>query len=67
MFKNRINAVRSLIASGALVAAGAANAAVDAAVTTKITEAAADVATIGAAVLVVMVGIKVFKWVRGAL
>lgn len=46
----------------------AAQAAVDvSAVVTEIEGAAAPIAAIGAAVLVVMVGIKVFKWVRRAL
>lgn len=45
-----------------------ANAAVDVtAVKTEIEGAAAPIATIGAAVLIVMVGIKVYKWVRRAL
>ena len=44
-----------------------AHAAVPADVTTAITTAVTDVATVGAAVIVVMVGIKVFKWLRGAL
>lgn len=43
---------------------GAANAAVD---VTAITAAGTDVAAIGAAVFLVVVGIKVFKWVRRAL
>ena len=58
------------IAAAGLVAAaatGAANAAIDTTVTSAITGAGTDVATLGAAVLVVMVGIKVFKWVRQAL
>jgi hypothetical protein len=37
------------------------------AVTAAITGAGADVAIIGGAVLIVMVGIKVFKWARAAL
>lgn len=44
-----------------------AHAAVPAGVTTAITDAATDVATIGAAVILVFVGIKVFKWIRSAL
>ena len=44
-----------------------ANAAVPADVTTAITTAATDVATVGAAVIVVMVGIKVWKWLKQAL
>lgn len=55
---------RSLIAAGALLVAGAANAATD---TAAITAAGTEVAAIGAAVFVVMVGIKVIKWVRRAL
>lgn len=42
-------------------------AAVPADVTTAITGAATDVATVGAAVIVVMVGIKVWKWIQRAL
>ena len=42
-------------------------AAVPADVTTAITTAATDVATVGAAVIVVMVGIKVWKWIQRAL
>jgi len=34
---------------------------------TEITGAGADVALAGAAVLAVYVGIKAFKWIRGAL
>lgn len=44
-----------------------AMAAVPADVTTAITGAAADVATVGGAVIVVMVGIKVWKWIQRAL
>lgn len=52
----------------ALTAAGSASAAIDTAgVTSAITDAGSAVATVGAAVLVVMVGIKVFKWVARAL
>lgn len=36
-------------------------------VVAEITAAAAPIAAIGAAVLLVMVGIKVFKWVRRAM
>lgn len=55
---------RAFVAAGALAVAGAANAAYD---TSAITAAGADVAAVGAAVFVVMVGIKVIKWVRRAL
>jgi hypothetical protein len=37
------------------------------AVTTEIGGAAAPIAAIGAAVLLIIVGIKVFKWVRRAM
>lgn len=46
---------------------GSALAAVPVDVTTAITTAATDVAIVGAAVVVVMVGIKVFKWLIRAL
>ncbi len=59
--------IRFSLVSLALVGASAANAAIDAAVTTAITSAGTDAAVIGAAVLVVLVGIKAFKWVRRAL
>jgi len=49
------------------VVGGTAHAAVPADVTTAITTAATDVATVGAAVIVVMVGIKVWKWLKQAL
>lgn len=60
---------RSLVAVGSLVGAAAANAAaVDVtAVTTDIAAQAAPIAAVGAAVLVLFVGIKAFKWVRKAL
>lgn len=45
-----------------------ANAAVDvSAVVTEISGAAVPIGLIGAAVLLVIVGIKVYKWVRGAM
>lgn len=59
---------REIAGVATLVAAGASQAAVD---TTAITGAIADAATAGAAVggavLVMIVGIKVFKWIRGAM
>lgn len=60
------NVIRGLVAVGAL-SAGFANAAVDAAATTAIAGAATDVATVGGAVFLVMVGIKLVKWIRRAL
>ena len=60
---------RGLVAAGVLTVVGSANAAaIDvAAVTTDIAAQAAPVAAIGAAVLLLYVGIKAFKWVRKAL
>lgn len=45
---------------------GTSMAAVDAAVTTKLTETGTDAATLGAAVLVVIIGIVGFKMLRKA-
>lgn len=53
------------LAGSAVLAAGAARA--DAFDTSAITAAGANVALVGGAVFAVMVGIKVFKWVRRAL
>lgn len=63
-FNTRLMAGAALV--GALVAP-AAFAEVPAGVTTAITTAGTDVATIGGAVLVVIVGIAVFKWIRRAI
>lgn len=60
----------ALIAAGVIAATAAqqAHAAVDVAdVVAEIAGAAAPIAAIGSAVLLVMVGIKVFKWVRRAM
>lgn len=68
---NKLN--KETLRMGALAAgttlAGAANAAaIDVtAITTDIAAQAAPVAAIGAAVLLLFVGIKAFKWVRKAL
>lgn len=68
--------IRSIIARlaassfvlGAMAQAHATGTAVDVtAVTASIAEQAAPVAAIGAAVLLLFVGIKAFKWVRKAL
>lgn len=60
--------VRSLGVTAALgVMAQQASAAVDASVTTALDSAGSDAATIGAAVLVVLVGIAAFKYLRRAL
>lgn len=60
----KMNLNKVAVAVGAAVATGAANAAVD---VTPITGAGTDVATVGAAVFALIVGIKAFKWVRRAL
>ena len=63
------NVQRGLVAAGVLAAAASANAAaIDVtSVVTDIAAQAAPIALIGGAVLVVYVGIKAFRWVRGAL
>lgn len=64
MVRGRAGVVAGVLA----MSAGLANAVVDtAAVTTAITDAGAAVAVVGAAVLVVIVGTRVFKWVARAL
>lgn len=63
------NIKRGLVAAGVLAATASANAAaIDVtSVVTDIAAQAAPIALIGGAVLVVYVGIKAFRWVRGAL
>jgi hypothetical protein len=60
---------RGLVAVGVLAATASANAAaIDvASVVTDIAAQATPVGLIGAAVLLLVVGIKAFKWVRAAL
>lgn len=59
---------QKLFAVAVLVSPALANAAVDvSAVTAEITAGAAPVAAIGAGVLALMVGIKIYKWIRGAM
>lgn len=60
---------RGLVAAGVLAVVGSANAAaVDVtAVTADIGLQAAPIAAIGAAVLLIYVGVKAFQWVRRAL
>lgn len=63
-----INTGRKVAVVAGLSGAAVANAAVDVtAVTAEISGAAAPIAAIGAATLIVMVGIKVYKWVRRAM
>lgn len=64
------NAIRNVLVTASVIAASvsSAQAAVDVtSVVTEISGASAPIALIGGAVLVVMVGIKVFKWVRRAM
>jgi len=61
------NIVRGLAAVGALVMSGVASADVDTAAIDAIKGAGADIATVGGVVFLVMVGIKLVKWVRRAL
>lgn len=72
--KQKLQNLRALALrnGAALVAFGGASSAFAAApnveaVVTEISGAATPIAAIGAAVLLVMVGIKVFKWVRRAM
>lgn len=68
MFKQVKTHAPALVPASFLVAGAANAAAVDVAdVVTDIAAQAAPIAAIGAAVLLVYVGIKAFKWVRRAL
>lgn len=67
--KNQATALLKKLGVGAAVVAAStvpAFAAVDAAVTTKLTEAGTDAAAIGAAVLALIIGIAAFKYMRRA-
>lgn len=60
--------VKAAIGFGSLMGVGAAQAAIDiTAVSSALTDAVVTVGTIGAAVLGVVVVVKVFKYVRGAM
>jgi len=50
-----------------LLAAGAANAAVDTSVSTALSTAATDAATVGAGVILIVLAVKAVKWLRSAL
>lgn len=67
MNKNYYIRVGQLVALGMTFAAASAQAAVESGVTTAITTAATDGAIVAAAVLLVFLGIKAVKWLRGAL
>jgi hypothetical protein len=58
---------RNLLGLAALVGTSSAFAAVPVAVTDAITAAGTDAAVVGGAVLVVLVGIKAFKYIRRAM
>lgn len=65
--RNKLTAGAALASlSGAAAASGGGGVDVTA-VVTAINGAATPIASIGAAVLIVMVGIKVYKWVRRAM
>jgi len=59
--------LKALFAAGSTVVAGSAFAAVPTGVTEAITEAGTDAAVIGGAVLVVLIGIAAFKYMRRAM
>ena len=59
--------LKALFAAGSTVAAGSAFAAVPTEALEALTEAGTDAAVIGAAVLVVLVGIAAFKYMRRAM
>jgi hypothetical protein len=61
------NVIRGLVTAGVLAVTGAAQAAAGDPDVSAITAAGATVALIGGAVFVVMVGIKLQKWIRRAL
>ncbi len=56
-----------LIAVGLVASVSSVNAAVDVGVTTALTDAGTDAATVGAAVLIVLVGVAAFRYIRKAL
>lgn len=59
--------LKALFAAGSTVAAGSAFAAVPAEAIDAITQAGTDAAVIGGAVLVVLIGIAAFKYMRRAM
>jgi len=68
-FRNKLSlALTALVASLATTAPAFASGGIDVStVTSAIDGAKAPIASIGAAVLVVLVGVKVYKWIRRAL
>lgn len=67
--KEKARVVAVLVAAGAAsLVSGSALAVIDVSdITDKVTEVGVAVAIIGAAVLVMIVGVKVWKWLRRAL
>ncbi len=59
--------LKALFVAGSALATGSAFAAVPTEVTTALSDATGDAATIGAGVLVLIVGIAAFKYMRRAL
>lgn len=59
--------LKALFAVGSTVVAGSAFAAVPAEVTAALTDAGTDVVAVGGAVLVIIVGIAAFKYMRRAM
>jgi hypothetical protein len=59
---------RASLAAGVLAYAGSASAAIDTAgITSALTDAGTAAGVVGAAVLIVYVGIKAFKMIKGAM
>lgn len=65
---NFINRKVALVGSGLTLVATQSQAAIDtAAITAGITDAGTAIATIGAAVVLILLGVKVFKWIARSL
>ncbi|NSL54913.1 major capsid protein [Uliginosibacterium aquaticum] len=64
MFKNRINAIRSVVAVGALTIAGAASAAVPAEVKTAVSDMKTDTLEIAAAFLIVGILVASYMYMK---
>lgn len=66
--KSTIGQRLALVAAPAMVAMGSAHATIDTSgVTSALTDAGTAAGVVGAAVLVVLIGIKAFKFIRSAL
>lgn len=62
------NFLRSALALGLFATAAASQAVIDVtAITTAVSDASVAISTVGAAVLIAMVGLHVYKWIRRAL